>query len=348
MNVHLNPSSTKPIYRQIEGQIEQDIEARRLRTGDLLTPISRLSEALATSPAAVRKAYEALTARGLCRREGKASYRVAHEDGKAEAWERPSEDLLAHHVLLRELQLARAVQTRLLPPALIRSSTSTIVSRSLPAAVVSGDFHEVVLEPDGRLALAVGDVAGKGLAASLIMASVKAALPFVAAGRTAAETVGELNRRLCGELARREFVALVLARYEPEAGTIELCNAGLPDPLLLTRDGGVHPAEVRAPRLPLGVREGLAYRSLTLSVAPGDRLLFYSDGIPEARTAGGEPLGYETFEALVRDHARRDGEPSDAWLDRLLELVRQATVEERQDDQTAVLLECGSPGPSRG
>jgi hypothetical protein len=236
----------------------------------------------------------------------------------------------------RELHLARRLQSRLLPPPEIEGEGYRIAARNLPARVVAGDFYDVFPLAGGALGVVVADVAGKGMAASLIMASVKAMLPFVAAERTPEETLRELNRRLAAELSPREFVALAYVRFDPDAGTFALANAGLPDPYLLPMSGTARPIDVPGPRLPLGVRREVEYQSLELALAPGERLLLLTDGLAEAPTAEGEPLGYTALAELL------DGASSPSpsgWLDGLLERVRAATSPGLEDDWTALVLE---------
>lgn len=246
----------------------------------------------------------------------------------------------------RELDLARSLQRRLLPPPERTGDGYRIAARNLAARFVAGDFYDYFQLPDGSLRIAVADVVGKGTAASLIMATVKAMLPLIAAERSVVETLRELNRRLAAELAEREFVALALASFDPASRRLEIANAGLPDPYHLPSGRGGNPGggsagavstiEAPLPRLPLGLRPEVAYDSVEVELAPGERVLFLTDGLPEAPTADGEPLGYE---ALPRFLDHRDAEP-EAWLDRLLERLREATVEEQDDDWTALVLEC--------
>ena len=210
-----------------------------------------------------------------------------------------------------------------------------MAARNVPARFVAGDFYDVFGLSNSRLGLVVADVAGKGVGASLITASVKAMTPLIAAEHDVVETAGRLNAKLFEELSSREFVALSIAIFDATTGEVELVNCGLPDPYLL-RDA--HPPcaiEVPGPRLPLGVRPDIVYQSHRLRLEPGNRLLLLTDGLPEARTTAGEPLGYEALGALLGNCG--DGVPSE-WLDRLFEEVRLATSDHNEDDLTALVV----------
>ncbi len=236
----------------------------------------------------------------------------------------------------KELQLARSIQTRLLPPAFITGDGFTIAARNIPASFVAGDFYDVVRLDDGTVVIAVADVAGKGVGASLIMASVKAVLPFVAR-EGAQRAMSMLNEKLATELGRREFVALAYARFQPSDGSLELLNAGFPDPYIVSAH------EVRAlaatgERLPLGIRHDVTYEPLRATLGVGERLVFVSDGIPEAPLHG-EPLGYERLAGILGATDRNlHGE---AWLERFLSDVRAVVDDGLSDDWTAVVLERG-------
>jgi len=234
----------------------------------------------------------------------------------------------------QELEMARSIQRRLLPPPEVDGAGFRVAARNLPAQFVAGDFYDVFQLPDGSLGLVVADVAGKGMGASLIMASVKAMLPLIAAERSVTETLAVLNDKLVDELAPREFVALALARFHPAHQVIEVANAGLPDPYHLRHETAT-PIQVPGPRLPLGVRREMAYESVTLALPGSERVLFLTDGLPEALTESDEPLGYEALARLL-DH--REPSPA-AWVDRLLERLSRVTAEGQQDDITALLLE---------
>lgn len=245
----------------------------------------------------------------------------------------------------RELAIARSIHARLLPPAEIAGDGYRIAARNLPAQYVAGDFYDVFALPDGGLGVVVADVSGKGVGTGLIMASVKAELPLLAAAETVEATLGKLNRKLVAELEARQFVALCLARFDPATGELTLANAGLPDPYLLRPGAAPEAVSVPGPRLPLGVRADQRYEARRLVLAPSDRLLLLTAGLPEAQTPAGAPLGYDALPGLFP----ADGSPPGPWLDALLAAVRAATGPELDDDWTALVLErAGAPAPRTG
>lgn len=230
----------------------------------------------------------------------------------------------------KELEIARSIQQRILPPPELSGEGFRIEARNLAARFVAGDFYDFFRLPDGAIGVVVADVAGKGMGASLIMATVKAAFPFLAAERSVAETLREANRRLKPRLEPREFVALAYLRYEPKTGAFVLGNAGLPDPYLLAKGGAPRALSAPGPRFPLGVRSEVAYEEMAGVLGPGEKLLLLTDGLPEAPALNSDPLGYERFEALLRGAGGPDA---------LFAAVRAATRPGLEDDWTALYLE---------
>lgn len=277
--------------------------------GDVLVGRGRaylvMSAAVAVLASVAFRAFEAL----------KNSLRSAVEQLKEREWAE------------KELEMARSIQRRLLPPEEIEGDRFAISARNLPARMVAGDFYDVVKLEDGSVAIIVADVAGKGMGASLIMASVKAVLPFLA-HRPVSEAMSMLNEKLVHELEKRDFVALAYARYFPAQHMLHLANAGFPDPYIV-RNGTVQTVGVDGPRLPLGVRKDIRYETSQTTLRGGDRVLFVSDGLPEAPTVDDQPLGYERLARLVQESSS---------VDQLLDRVRQEVRPVLEDDWTALAL----------
>ena len=226
-----------------------------------------------------------------------------------------------------QLELARDLQQRLLPPATLETDRYRVTARNVPAAYVAGDFYDFVPLGDNRLLLVLADVSGKGVKAGLIMATVKAIVPLLAVEQSnPAPLLGRLNERLAGQLPKREFVAILLAIYDVERGSFTIANAGLPDPLIVA---SMQSVPVAGPRYPIGIRKSLNYESVTATLAVGDRMIFFTDGLPEA-TIHGEPLGYERLAAEVK--------PSGGDLDALFASLEKIGAG-HDDDWTAIVFE---------
>jgi serine phosphatase RsbU (regulator of sigma subunit) len=352
MILHLTENSTETMRSQIARQLRSKILTGDLREGCALPEIHRVARQHRVNPHDVRHALDELAGEGLLQRDGDTAFRVAvmtPEQRRVLAERHLLDAMHGKELSVRELEAAREVQRRLLPPARVEGERFAVVSRSFPARVVAGDFHDVLNHADGSVGIVVADVAGKGFGASLIMASVKAMAPFIAAERGVADTLCELNRRLCSELGRGQFVALAYARIVPRTGAVDLANAGMPDPFFVGPHGPVRALEVPGPRLPLGIRADVRYESVADSLDEGSRLLLFSDGIPEARRPTGEPLGYDGLAGtLVRSVARTPGPLAlESWLDGVLDEVQRATGPALEDDWTAVVVECGRGGEER-
>lgn len=337
--LHLAPEDAEPLREQIARQLRDRIVRGELSAGQLLPGHRQLARQHRVAPSTVEAAYELLIADALLLGTPAGEIRVADLDAerRRDLVERLQlEELVAQELGRRELEMARDMQRRLLPPSEISGTGWEVAARCLPARVVAGDFYDVLRRGDGGVDVVVADVAGKGFAASLIMASVKAMLPFVTAEGGVAESLTDLNRRLAPEFGRGEFVALVLARYHPAERRVELANAGAPDPYLVRPGEPARPLSVPGPRLPLGVRPEVAYASRTAEVAEGEGLLLLTDGLPEARDESGEPLGYQALESMLAEEPSADAPAS--WLTGLFDTLQRRTGRLPEDDWTAAML----------
>lgn len=238
------------------------------------------------------------------------------------------ERLKEHEFAEKELEIAREMQYRLLAPPLVERDGLRVTARTHAAHIVGGDFYDVLRLTDSESAVIAADVSGKGIAASLIMASCKAMIPFLAASGSATDVMHALNAQLCGQLQRREFVAMIFVRIAHQSGRAEIVNAGMPEPLLI-RGTNVTPITFTGDRLPLGAMRGARYEPTAITLTAGERLLLFSDGLPEA-SVDGAPIGYERVEELAA---------SATSIEALVEHVRAIERIHIDDDLTVVTLE---------
>ena len=198
--------------------------------------------------------------------------------------------------LQRDLELARRIQTALLPQRETVLPGWDVHYLYRPAGVVSGDTCDVWPEGQGGFQLLLGDVAGKGVAASLLMANLQAIFRALAlSGLPLGERVARANHLFCEATLPSSYATLVAARGGA-GGEIELVNAGHCPPLLL-RGGRIE--ALPASGLPLGLFCSSSYASTGLELGRDDLLLLYTDGLSEARSAAGDELGVEPIERLL-------------------------------------------------
>ncbi|MFE6776524.1 PP2C family protein-serine/threonine phosphatase [Streptomyces sp. NPDC057702] len=244
-----------------------------------------------------------------------------------------------HRALLRMTRIAQLSQqaiVRPLPPAIGDVELAVRTRSATEHALIGGDLHDAILTPTGPR-LIVGDAKGHGLDAVRLSAAVLAAFRQTAAAEPdLARLARTLDTRIAGELGAEDFVTLVLADFAP--GEVRLVNCGHPPPLRAGRDLEV--LEPAAPSPPLGLTPEPALQRVVL--APGQRLLLYTDGLAEARDAKGAlfPLDYQVRDAL-------GGPTLDASLGRLLDLLYAHAGTATADDLTLILAEpAPSPAPS--
>jgi sigma-B regulation protein RsbU (phosphoserine phosphatase) len=206
----------------------------------------------------------------------------------------------------RDLSLARTVQAHFLPETPPELPGYRLAHHYEPALSVGGDYFDYIALPDGRMALALGDVAGKGVSAALLMARLCSDVrSLLLSSATPVEAVNALNRSISKHAIFGRFVTLALCVLDPGSGEACVVNAGHLPPL--HRSGGqVSPLGDEATGPPLGVVEDSTYAQTSVSLAPGDALLFFTDGVPEAMSPDGAMLGDDAAEAALVQAAPAD------------------------------------------
>jgi serine phosphatase RsbU (regulator of sigma subunit) len=248
--------------------------------------------------------------------------------------------------LQQDLEAARQIQRSLLPQKLPQIPGYSICFRSDTCYEVGGDYLDIVDQPDGSLLIAVADVAGKGLASAIMSMGFRSAFRGIAAtGIPLDELATRMNQHHWaeGEEARRRYVTAIFMRLHPEAGEIEVVNAGHNPGFLLTPDAAPRQFDAAGP--PLGMLPGMRYFSEKSSFASGARLLFYTDGLTEV-FKGDEEFGPER---LLQEFCRYRTENADGILDALWTAIQRfADGGPQGDDMTALALAAtGHGGGSR-
>ncbi len=244
--------------------------------------------------------------------------------------------------LQQDLEAARQIQRSLLPQKLPQIPGYSISFRSDTCYEVGGDYLDIVQQPDGSLLMAVADVAGKGLASAIMSMGFRSAFRGVAAtGIPLGELATRMNQHHWaeGEEARRRYVTAIFMRLHPEAGEIEVVNAGHNPGFLVTPSAAPHEFHAAGP--PLGMLPGMHYFSEKSSFGPGARLLFYTDGLTEV-FKGDEEFGPER---LLQVFCQYRSENADGILDALWTAIQLfAEGGPQGDDMTALALAATGPG----
>jgi len=199
---------------------------------------------------------------------------------------------LARRRLEREMSLARQIQQSFLPKTYPAAPGLRFEAAMEPAAEVGGDFYDIFSVPDGRLAVAVGDVSGKGTAAALYMACLHAELHLAMEFEAdPAAVMSRLNRLMFKRSRRGAFISLLLAIFDPANCRLALLSAGHYPPLLYSPQTGAAAMMECATAYPLGVVEEQTFVPVETALVEGAGLLCYTDGTFEAQNAAGEEFG---------------------------------------------------------
>lgn len=236
--------------------------------------------------------------------------------------------------LERDLELARELQFRLLPQSLPKLPHLDLAAKFAPARAIGGDLYDFVGYSLSRTALVIGDVSGKGAPAAIYAALVSGILRSHAPIEPGpAEMLRAVNFSLGERRIDGQFVSLIYAVWDDERQTLQVANSGLPRPLYWHDD---KIEIIEATGLPLGLFDDADYDEFTFNAKPGDKFVFFSDGILDARNEAGELFGRSRVEQIV---ANSDGVSAAQLVDSLFTSVAEhAAGVETFDDQTVVVI----------
>jgi sigma-B regulation protein RsbU (phosphoserine phosphatase) len=228
----------------------------------------------------------------------------------------------------REANEARKIQEALLPRCSPYIPGFAVTGLSTPAGAVGGDWYDFIAFDDGRWGLVLADVSGKGTAAALLMSATRGMLRSLASACCPSEVLTKLNTLLVNDFPSGRFVTMLYAILDPATRTLRFASAGHLRPLLIEDSQARFLDTERG--LPLGIGPG-GYSEAQVQLAPGSRLLFYSDGITEATNPECDEYGAERLEKHFRQ--------SDASPESILEDVRRfADGAGLEDDATVILV----------
>jgi sigma-B regulation protein RsbU (phosphoserine phosphatase) len=236
--------------------------------------------------------------------------------------------------LQSEMEIASEVQNRLYPRGPVTTSCLQVTGVCRPARVVSGDYFDYESLHGGRMLLAMGDVAGKGISAALLMASLQSSLrtQLSEAEVSVSQLVNRVNQQLHVSTAPEKFATFCAGIFDEATGVFTYTNAGHLPPLLV-RQGLVERLDVNG--MVVGAFPAALYTESRLELRSGDLLVFFTDGVSEPENAYGEMFGEERLGELVCRHAHLN---EDQIVDAVWKGVREWSGDgELADDMTLLL-----------
>jgi sigma-B regulation protein RsbU (phosphoserine phosphatase) len=245
--------------------------------------------------------------------------------------------------LKNDLEIAREIQQAMLPSGLYSARGVETVGLSRPANTVGGDFYDILPLEDGRVAVAVGDVAGKGSPAALLMALLLAMLrTLVDEKLEPAELVARLNVQVSRHAPGTRFITLFYGVFDAGTGAFRYVSAGHMPPLVLRTDGRCE--RLADGGIALGMFDSSSYTAGQVTIQPDELVAIYSDGITEAENQAGQPFDEAGLEAALREQRRQ---PITAIGGSIVRAVERFTGETKfADDLTILLLRrCTVPTP---
>lgn len=238
----------------------------------------------------------------------------------------------------RELQVARQIQTSLLPmarPPFPNRKEFSLDANNEPAKIMAGDFFDFWFVDDDTLALVVADVSGKGVPAAMFMAVTRTILrSFSIKGQSPAQVLATANRIIAAENTEERFITIFFAHYYVATGQLIYANAGHNPPFLVHGDGTTEAVGDSTGPL-LGVWEEAPYEDATAKLDPGELLLVYTDGATEGTNPEGQMIGETKLQALASKACQQ---PFDVICRTLLDDVKRHCGGTPQDDVTLLAL----------
>jgi serine phosphatase RsbU (regulator of sigma subunit) len=247
------------------------------------------------------------------------------------------ETSLARERIARDLELAHQVQLSFLPSQLPEVPDYEFYAAYEPAQEVGGDYYGFISLPQQRLAIMLGDVAGKGVSAALLMAKLASDARFALASETEpAKAISTLNDLMFQNTSQMDrFVTLGAAILDPAANCLTFVNAGHVAPLLVRASTGKY--EPAIPKslvgFPLGIMEGASYESHQVTLDPGDCVLLFSDGVTEAMDKQNKQLDLKAVDAALQAGPL----PPQSLGQRILKLVKQHGAGRSQHDDITLV-----------
>lgn len=248
------------------------------------------------------------------------------------------EEVIEKERMEEELSIARDLQVSMLPATCPKVEGVELAAFSVSAREVGGDFFDFIEMDAKKVGMLIGDVTGKSVSGALVMSASRSIFRMLSEEeRSVAENMIRANKRIKKDVRTGMFVALLYAVLDARDRTLTLCSAGQTQPVFLDgKTGETFLVETKGDKFPLGILEEAAYEETRLQLKPGDKVIFYTDGIVEAMNGQREIYGFDRLLEIVKIS---DTTSADALMEQIVENVKNFVGEAPQhDDLTLIVL----------
>ena len=248
-------------------------------------------------------------------------------------------ELLEKQEIEREVGIAADIQTKLLPKLLPKIKNAGVSAYSIPARGVSGDYYDIIPLREGKFAMVICDVAGKGVPASLVMVMIRTIIHLIASSsRSTAQIVSWINKGIAGKIDIDRFATLSFFTFDPATGALQYSNAAH-HPAMIYRAAARSVEQLDTDGLPIGIEREARYSQRETRLANGDIIMMYTDGVVEAMDSRGRQYEDERLKSIFVDNASLGAED-------LLKVIRTdidvfVGNAKQHDDQTLMLMKMG-------
>ncbi|MBI9073127.1 MAG: SpoIIE family protein phosphatase [Melioribacteraceae bacterium] len=238
----------------------------------------------------------------------------------------------------RDLENAKLIQESLLPREIPNLKGLDISGKMIPAMQVGGDYFDLIKVSESKIFVIIGDVSGKGLAASFYMTKLQTMMRlFCTADRSPKDVLIDINREIYGSIERNWFITISVGLFDLETNSLKFCRAGH-TPLLISRNGSI--SSIQSKGLGVGLESGIIFDStleeITIPLTEGQKFVFFSDGINEQMDEGNQLFGMKRFEKVLSENSKMDAENTLKSVLSNLNDYRNKTIQ--NDDITLVLV----------
>ncbi|OGU27334.1 MAG: hypothetical protein A2X66_03565 [Ignavibacteria bacterium GWA2_54_16] len=245
------------------------------------------------------------------------------------------QDIVEKEKIERELEIAGAIQRKLLPKELPKLSGYEIDAVARPTRLVGGDYYDLIPLKNGNIALVIADVSGKGVPAALLVSTLHASLhAYIEAASDLSLLAARLNGVVHENTEAERYITLFMGILEPQSGSLSYINAGHCFPFFLSL-GGSSISSLSATGLPLGMFEGVTFETGTVTLKPSDVLVLYTDGVTEAMNRAFEEYGESRFQQVM---IRAKNQNASSFLGSVVADVETFVSGEQQSDDLTMMV----------